>query len=75
MNPSLKRVDRLEFTILVDNSIEWMTKMPPGFGSEVKGHLEHCPPVDSERTGVPILDLDEYCCGGSLNTIVTFVLQ
>ena len=68
--PSLKRVDRLEFTILVDNSIEWMTKMPPGFGSEIKGHLERGPPVDSERTGIPILDLDEYCCGGCLNTII-----
>jgi hypothetical protein len=67
---SLKKVHRLEFTILVDNSIEWMTKMPPGFGSEMKGHLERCPPVDSERTGIPILDLDEYCCGGSsLNAI------
>lgn len=68
---SLKKVHRLEFTILVDNSIEWMTKMPPGFGSEIKGHLERCPPVDSERTGIPILDLDEYCCGGSLDAIVT----
>ena len=63
-NLNLKRVDRLEFTILVDNSIEWMSKMPPGFGSEIKGHLERGPPVDSERTGIPILDLDEYCCGG-----------
>jgi hypothetical protein len=72
-NPSLKRVERLQFTILVDNSIEWMTKMPPGFRSEVKTHLERCPPVDSERTGIPILDLDEYCCGGylNLNAIVT----
>jgi 7,8-dihydropterin-6-yl-methyl-4-(beta-D-ribofuranosyl)aminobenzene 5'-phosphate synthase len=61
--PSLKKVDRLEFTILVDNSIEWMTKMPPGFGSEIKGHLDRGPPVDSERTGIPVLDLDEYCCG------------
>ena len=69
-NPGLKRVDRLEFTILVDNSIEWMTKMPPGFGSEIKGHLERGPPVDSERTGIPILDLDEYCCGGCLNAVI-----
>lgn len=66
----MKRVDRLEFTILVDNSIEWMTKMPPGFGSEINRHLESGPPVDSGRTGIPIMDLDEYCCGVCLNAII-----
>jgi hypothetical protein len=69
--PDLKAVDRLEFTILVDNSIEWMTKMPPGFSSEVQGHLKRGPPVDSARTGIPILDLDNYCCGGCLLRCVT----
>ena len=60
--PMLTQVDCLEFTILVDNSIEWMTKLPPGFSSEVRLHLEKGPPIDPVLH-VPILDLDHYCCG------------
>lgn len=58
----LTQVDCLEFTILVDNTIEWMTKLPPGFSSEVRLHLEQGPPIDPTLQ-VPILDLDHYCCG------------
>jgi hypothetical protein len=39
-----------------------MTKLPPGFTHEVKSQLVHNPPFD-ERTKVPFLDLDNYCCG------------
>ncbi|KAG8739743.1 hypothetical protein FRC10_005212 [Ceratobasidium sp. 414] len=60
--PSIIRVDKLVLDVIVDNSIEWMTKLPPGFTHEVKGDLtERNPPFD-KRTGVPFLDLDNFCC-------------
>ena len=62
MEPNLAQVDWLEFVILVDNSIEWMSKMPPGYSSEVSVHLRDQPPIDPERH-LPIIDLDNYCCG------------
>jgi 7,8-dihydropterin-6-yl-methyl-4-(beta-D-ribofuranosyl)aminobenzene 5'-phosphate synthase len=58
----LKPVDCLEFIILVDNNVEWMSKLPVGFSSEIRLHLENEPPVDPV-TKVPIVDLDHYCCG------------
>lgn len=39
-----------------------MTKLPPGFSHEVPLHLSNNPPVD-EATGVPFIDLENYCCG------------
>ncbi|TFK56459.1 hypothetical protein OE88DRAFT_1649765 [Heliocybe sulcata] len=58
----LKRVDHFAVTFLVDNSIEWMTKLPPGFKHELRQHLaEH--PVSDPLTGVPFVDLENYCCG------------
>ncbi|TDL26305.1 hypothetical protein BD410DRAFT_577471 [Rickenella mellea] len=63
MASTLSRVNSLKITFLVDNSIEWMTKFPPGFTSEVGAHLfQQKPPIDP-RTNVPILDLENYCCG------------
>ncbi|EJD02992.1 uncharacterized protein FOMMEDRAFT_108055 [Fomitiporia mediterranea MF3/22] len=60
---ALLRVDSLKITFLVDNSIEWFTKLPPGFSSELSQHLtKHSPPVD-KVTGVPFVDLENYCCG------------
>ncbi|KAL5507280.1 hypothetical protein ACEPAH_6736 [Sanghuangporus vaninii] len=60
---SLLRVDNLRITFLVDNSIEWFTKFPPGFSSELSQHLtKHSPPID-DITGVPFVDLENYCCG------------
>lgn len=58
--------------VIVDNSIEWMTKLPPGFTHEVKADLtERNPPID-KRTGVPILDLDNFCCGAhGLSILIT----
>ncbi|KAG9124812.1 hypothetical protein FRC07_010154 [Ceratobasidium sp. 392] len=49
-----------------------MTKLPPGFTHEVKGSLtERNPPFD-ERTGVPFVDLDNYCCGAhGLSILIT----
>lgn len=61
-HPPLVRVDKLSLTFLVDNTLEWMTKLPPGFMPEVLNHLSNGPPVDA-RTGVPIVDLENYCCG------------
>jgi len=55
-------VDRLEFIVLVDNSIEWMTQLPPGWSTELKLQLQNGLPLDQE-TGVPILDLPNFCCG------------
>ncbi|KAJ6587029.1 beta-lactamase-like protein [Mycena vulgaris] len=64
---SLRSVDRLVVTFLVDNSIEWFTKLPPGFTHELPQHLQQeNPPLHSHPvTGVPVLDFDEFCCGAS----------
>ncbi|KAK7053340.1 hypothetical protein VNI00_003966 [Paramarasmius palmivorus] len=61
---SLKAVDRLTITFLVDNSIEWFTKLPPGFTHEIKQHLQpdHHPGIDPV-TGTPILNFNHFCCG------------
>ncbi|KAF8070550.1 beta-lactamase-like protein [Lyophyllum atratum] len=55
-------VDRLTITFLVDNCIEWMTKLPPGFVHELPQHIQLYPEPD-EVTGVPVVDLDHFCCG------------
>ncbi|KAH9940423.1 beta-lactamase-like protein [Epithele typhae] len=61
--PKIKAVEKLTITFLVDNSIEWMTKLPPGFILEVPLHLTHPDvPIDA-LTGVPFVDLENYCCG------------
>jgi len=41
-----------------------MTKLPAGFTHELHQHLSEHPPLD-EVTGVPIIDLENYCCGES----------
>ncbi|EJF58234.1 hypothetical protein DICSQDRAFT_91068 [Dichomitus squalens LYAD-421 SS1] len=61
--PEIKLVDKLTITFLVDNTIEWMTKLPPGFVHEVAQQLAHTDVPHDPRTGVPILDLENYCCG------------
>ncbi|KAI9059121.1 hypothetical protein FKP32DRAFT_1761112 [Trametes sanguinea] len=60
----LKAVDKLTITFVVDNCIEWMTKLPPGFIQEVPQHLFHPDVPKDPRTGVPFVDLENYCCGG-----------
>ncbi|KAH7106472.1 hypothetical protein BKA62DRAFT_687262 [Auriculariales sp. MPI-PUGE-AT-0066] len=68
---SFSPVDRLEFTVLVDNALEWMTALPPGFTNEVRLQLQNGLPRDIE-TGVPILDLPHFCCGAhGLSILVT----
>ncbi|KDN45575.1 hypothetical protein RSAG8_04899, partial [Rhizoctonia solani AG-8 WAC10335] len=68
---SLVKVNSLTLDIIVDNSIEWMTKLPPGFTHEIKRHLTHDPPYDA-RTQVPFVDLDNYCCGAhGLSILIT----
>jgi len=59
---TLRVVDKLTVTFLVDNCIEWMTKLPPGFTHELRQHLSYQPPVDP-LTGVPFIDLENFCCG------------
>jgi len=46
----------------VDNSIEWFTKLPPGFTHELHQHVAEHSSVD-ERTGVPVMNFDNFCCG------------
>ncbi|KZS98233.1 hypothetical protein SISNIDRAFT_472261 [Sistotremastrum niveocremeum HHB9708] len=58
----LTPVNSLTINILVDNCIEWMTKLPPGFSHEIRQQLGDTPPI-GEETGVPIVDLEHYCCG------------
>ncbi|KAF8161195.1 beta-lactamase-like protein [Crassisporium funariophilum] len=64
MSASLKVVDKLTITFLVDNCIEWMTKLPPGFTTELPQHLQQKGHGHfDEVTGVPVLDFDNFCCG------------
>ncbi|EIW68999.1 hypothetical protein TREMEDRAFT_62716 [Tremella mesenterica DSM 1558] len=58
---SLTKVDKLEFLILVDNSIEWFSKLPEGFSHELPQHLPRAP-LDP-LTKVPLIDFEHYCCG------------
>ncbi|CCM05016.1 uncharacterized protein FIBRA_07215 [Fibroporia radiculosa] len=59
----LRTVDKFVATFIVDNCIEWMTKLPPGFTHEVPQHLQdHNPPIDPV-TNTPFIDLENYCCG------------
>ncbi|KAF5370822.1 hypothetical protein D9758_001983 [Tetrapyrgos nigripes] len=63
MSDQLKTVDQLTITFLVDNCIEWFTKLPPGFTHELPQHLRfHHPEID-EVTNTPVLDFDKFCCG------------
>ncbi|KAI0328412.1 hypothetical protein GY45DRAFT_1326427 [Cubamyces sp. BRFM 1775] len=59
----LKSVDKLTITFVVDNCIEWMTKLPPGFVHEAHQHLAHPDVPKDALTGVPFVDLENYCCG------------
>ncbi|CAL1707439.1 unnamed protein product [Somion occarium] len=66
----VKTVDKLTVTFLVDNSIEWFTKLPPGFTHEMRVHLsEHDPPIDP-ITGAPVLDLEKYCCAHGFSALI-----
>ncbi|CAK5281751.1 unnamed protein product, partial [Mycena citricolor] len=60
-----RSVDKLTVTFLVDNCIEWLTKLPPGFTHELPQHLsQNNPPLHEHPvTGVPVLDFDTFCCG------------
>ncbi|KAF9268955.1 hypothetical protein L218DRAFT_954379 [Marasmius fiardii PR-910] len=60
---SLRAVDKLTVTFLVDNTIEWFTKLPPGFSHEIKNHLQDKHMKIDQLTNTPILDFDKFCCG------------
>ncbi|KAJ3806478.1 beta-lactamase-like protein [Lentinula aff. lateritia] len=65
-NPSsLRIVDKLTITFLVDNHIEWhaFTRFPPGFTHELPQHLQehHC--AIDPVTDTPMADFDKFCCG------------
>ncbi|KAF8633458.1 hypothetical protein AX17_004627 [Amanita inopinata Kibby_2008] len=55
----------LTISFLVDNCIEWMTKLPPGFTHELHQHLQQGLPPGDGTLGVPVLDFDKFCCGKS----------
>lgn len=61
--PDIRTVDKITITFLVDNSIEWMTKLPSGFTHEVVLHLQQDAIPPDEVKGVPVLDFDKFCCG------------
>jgi len=64
MHSDFKVVDKLTITFLVDNCIEWMSKLPPGFTHELPQHLQqHEHGVFDEKKGVRVLDFDNFCCG------------
>ncbi|KDR75785.1 hypothetical protein GALMADRAFT_97658 [Galerina marginata CBS 339.88] len=64
MPPGVKLVDKLTITFLVDNCIEWMTKLPPGFTHELSQHIQQPGHgVFDEEKGVRVLDFDDFCCG------------
>ncbi|TCD71649.1 hypothetical protein EIP91_007396 [Steccherinum ochraceum] len=63
MVAKLKTVDKLTITFLVDNNIEWFTKLPPGFTHEIKIHLGEHGHARNPVTGVPIMEFEKYCCG------------
>ncbi|KAK2463193.1 hypothetical protein APHAL10511_004848 [Amanita phalloides] len=63
MHAILRTVDNLTITFLVDNSIEWMTKLPPGFTQEVVLHLQQDDIQPDEEKNVRVLDFDKFCCG------------
>ncbi|KAG8982907.1 hypothetical protein FRB95_007680 [Tulasnella sp. JGI-2019a] len=56
-------VDSVTLTFLVDNTLEWFTKLPPGFKHEIRTHLESPKVPKDDLTGVSILDFENYCCG------------
>ncbi|TCD70726.1 hypothetical protein EIP91_002102 [Steccherinum ochraceum] len=59
----LKTVDKLNITFLVDNTIEWFTKLPPGFTHEAPLHIMKHGHARDPVTGIPILEFEKYCCG------------
>ncbi|TFK44812.1 beta-lactamase-like protein [Crucibulum laeve] len=71
---TVKVIDRLTITFLVDNCIEWMSKLPAGFTHELPQHLQQGLPIDTTK-GVPVLNFDNFCCGahGFAALIETYV--
>ncbi|TEB25000.1 hypothetical protein FA13DRAFT_1638077 [Coprinellus micaceus] len=60
---ALKRVTKLTIRFLVDNNLEWMTKLPPGFTHELHQHIPHSRHTTGDKGGVPVLDFNDFCCG------------
>lgn len=72
MSSQSTQVDSLHVEIIVDNNLEWMTEVPPPFMLEARAQLTRQPPIDTELTGLPILDLENYCCGAhGLSFLIT----
>ncbi|KAI6046070.1 hypothetical protein EDC04DRAFT_2631840 [Pisolithus marmoratus] len=63
LRAGLVAVNQLTITFLVDNSIEWFAKLPPGFKLELPQHLSDPRTVKDPLTGVPIINLEDFCCG------------
>ncbi|KAJ3523699.1 hypothetical protein NMY22_g11328 [Coprinellus aureogranulatus] len=60
---TLKRVSKLTIRFLVDNNLEWMTKLPPGFTHELHQHIPHSRHATADKGSVPVFDLNDFCCG------------
>lgn len=58
---TLQTVNKLTVTFLVDNTIEWFTRLPPGFTHELPEHLRAG--IVDEVTKVPAINFDKICCG------------
>lgn len=60
------------YSILVDNNIERFAELPIGFLDETPQQLANNPPIDTKITGLPIMDLDHFCCGAhGLGVLIT----
>lgn len=63
LRAGLVAVNRLTITFLVDNSVEWFAKLPPGFKLELPQHLADARTMIDPLTGVPVINLEDFCCG------------
>ncbi|KAL1411637.1 hypothetical protein Q8F55_002601 [Vanrija albida] len=68
----LTQVDNLEFLVLVDNCVEWISTLPPGFSHEMPQHLNDPEVTYDELTGLPVAKFDDFCCGAhGLSILIT----
>ncbi|KAI5480251.1 beta-lactamase-like protein [Pseudohyphozyma bogoriensis] len=50
--------------------------LPSGFQDETPQQLQNNPPVDTALTGLPYIDLDNYCCGAhGLGLAITTIID
>jgi hypothetical protein len=52
-----------------------MSKLPPGFTHEMRHHLTHKVPDLDPLTNVPIIPLENFCCGQQVGICLSPVSQ